>query len=281
MTTDPIARYVVGVDGSRPAAAALHWVLARFRSEPLPIVVVHVVDDDGAMGEEFHQEEARRGATLLADALAEIQAEQPGAVATSLQLQGMVAWELARHSLAGDLLVIGTHKTGYLHGRALGSRSVQIAAAAPCSVAVIPEVELRFRLGVVAGLDRAQTAPLVARMAGREAARRDQELTLIECVMPGAHSTGALDAGVAAARAECPAVPIRSRIVQRPAAEALLDVSRNSALLVLGPGSLDATRNPIGSVLHDVLMNTSAPVLIARPADSQELVGPITVRTHR
>ena len=48
-------------------------------------------------------------------------------------------------------MVVGTHKIGFLHGRVLGSRSVQITSTVPCSVAVIPEVDLRFRRGVVGG----------------------------------------------------------------------------------------------------------------------------------
>ena len=57
---------------------------------------------------------------------------------------------------------------------------------------------------------------------------------------------------------------MRTRVVARPAAEALLDAARNAALLVLGPGNPRDEARLTGRVLHDVLINVNAPVLIAR-----------------
>ena len=56
-------------------------------------------------------------------------------------------------------------------------------------------------------------------------------------------------------------------VAARPPAAALLDSARDKALLVLGPGSLEPVRSPIGSVVHDVLLNANAPVLISREAE--------------
>jgi nucleotide-binding universal stress UspA family protein len=68
-----------------------------------------------------------------------------------------------------------------------------------------------------------------------------------------------------AARERRPSLVIRTRQSTRGAAEALLDAARDKALLVLGPGSQDPDRSPIGSVLHSVLLNVNAPVIVARP----------------
>ncbi|MDP9026281.1 MAG: universal stress protein, partial [Actinomycetota bacterium] len=248
-------RYVVGFDGSGPSEAALAWTIQRAREEPAPIVLVHVAEgDDGSMGRDYENLTARRGAALLSQRIDKLRRAHPELTVEGLALEGSVAWELARAVEPVDLLVVGTHKTGFLHGRALGSRSVQIAAAASSSVAVIPEVDLRFRRGVVAGIDRSDTAAAIAWVAADEAARRSDELQLMEAVSntTPVQDRAPLAVALVAARHRHPALIIRSRTSTRPAAEALLDASRDKALLVLGPGSQDPRRSPIGSVLHDV-----------------------------
>ena len=261
-------RYVVGFDGSSPSEAALAWTIHRARQEPAPIVLVHVAEgDDGAMGGEYEDLAVRRGAAMLSKRIDRLRRSNPELTVEGLAVEGSVAWELGRAVEPADLLVVGTHKTGFLHGRVLGSRSVQIAAAAPSSVAVIPEVDLRFRRGVVAGIDRAETADAIARLAADEAASRSDELSLMEAVSTTAppQDRTPLAVAIVAARERHPSLVVRSRTSTRPAAEALLDASRDKALLVLGPGSLDPRRSPIGSVLHDVLLNLNAPVIVARP----------------
>lgn len=271
-------RYVIGIDGSRPAAAALRWAIARARRDPAPIVLVHVEEDGGATE---HGDEPRPGADLVASALATVLEELPDVPVSVALLTGRTAGAFARFVGADDLLVIGTGKTGFLHGRVLGSRSIQIALSAACSVAVIPDVDLRFRRGVVAGVERRETAGIVGRAAAREASARGEELLLIQAVdrraldSLGPQRAGhAVAAAVTAARAECPDLVLRTRLSSRTPAEALLDTSRDKALLVLGPGS-NHPDSPIGTVLHEVLLNVNAPVLVARPVESRELVGPV------
>ena len=262
------SRYVVAVDGSRPAAAAVRWAAERARSDGAALVLVHV--NDHPAGDDAEQADAR----LLSELLHRLSAAEPALSISTRALSGSVPRALASFVDADDTLVIGTGKTGFLHGRVLGSRSVQIAAATPCSVAVIPDLDLRFRRGVVAGVDRHSTAGAIARAAGSEASRRGEELLLVQAEQAiGGKPTSAhrsdLAIGEAAARAReaYPALVIRSRVAGRPAAEALLDSARDKALLVLGPGSLDPARSPVGSVLHDVLLNANSPVLISRGVD--------------
>lgn len=262
-------RYLVGFDGSSPSQSALAWTIRRAHRLPRPIVLVHVAEgDDGAMGGEFENQSIREGAALLSGRVAELRHSEPQLQVDGMALVGNVTWELARVVSPDDLLVVGTHKTGFLHGRVLGSRSVQIAAAAGCSVAVIPEVDLRFRSGVVAGIDRVSSAGAIAEFAADEAAARSEELSLVEAAPSGSTVTDSepLSAATHAARLRHPELVIRSRMSARGPAEALLDAARDKALLVLGPGSGLPERSPIGSVMHDVLLNVNAPVLVARPS---------------
>ncbi|MFC5502124.1 universal stress protein [Lysinimonas soli] len=268
-------RYIIGFDGSSPSEAALAWVIRRVRHEPGPIVLVHVAEgDSGAMGRAFEDADMREGAALLSRRIDALRHSDPDLDVEGLALEGSVPWELARTVAPHDLLVVGTHKTGFLHGRVLGSRSVQIAAVARCNVAVVPETDLRFRSGVVAGIDRAETADAVARTAAAEAAARGDELTLVQAVPAGApvQDRAPLAVAMVAARDAQPGLVIRSRISTRPPAEALLDSARDKALLVLGPGSNKPERSPIGSVLHDVLLNVNAPVVVARASADVNVV---------
>ena len=256
-------RYVVGIDGSSPSEAALSWAVRRAERLGRPLVLAHV--DESPNAEDLDRGEGR---DLLRECVARMRDEHPAVDVTPALAHGSAVWELARLTRQDDVLVIGTHKTGYLNGRVLGSRSVQIAMATDCTVAVIPDVDLRFRRGVVVGIDRPETAMALGRIAAREAEELADDLLLVHCTTETAGSFAGFDlpisVAVEAAKVGSPGLRTRSRVSERPAAGTLLDAARGKALLVLGPGSLDPSRSPLGSVMHDVLLNANAPVLIAR-----------------
>ena len=256
-------RCVVGFDGSDPSRAALRWALTR----NLPLVLAHVIDPEiGMIGADYLAEERRRGVALVAATLAEVQRDGEARQIDSTVLEGPVAWALADYCRPGDLLVVGTHKTGFLHGRVLGSRSVEIALLARTDVAVIPNTDLRFRVGVVAGVDRDADLTAVVESAAREADRRHEELLLIHSSERTGHRNGQilLADALAIARDIAPDVVVRSRLSNRAPAELLLDAGRERAALVVGTGGRDRTRSPIGSVLHDILLNITAPTRVSR-----------------
>ncbi len=261
-------RYIVGIDGSRPSEAALAWAIREAGRADAELILAHVDETEaGLMGHDFADASRRDGAVLVAETADRVTREHPGLRVGTRLLEGSTSWALAHAAEGDDLIVVGTHKTGFLHGRVLGSRSVQIAVLAACSVAVVPDVDLRFRTGVVAGIDRVDTAAEVARAAAVQALARGCELLLLTASTPPVLRSAAdetLAAALTAARVAAPRLTIRTRSTHRPAAEALLDASRDKALLVLGPGSQDPLRSPVGSVLHDVLLNLNAPVVVAQ-----------------
>ncbi len=240
------ARYIVAVTDTPAAEAARRWAETHAEVDGTPVVTVHV-DRDRDPNPPVPAPMPRDGRVLLHGAI-------PAALA------GFVHDE--------DVLVIGTDKTGFVHTRVFGSRGLQIVAATPSSVAVIPTVDLRFRSGGVAGIDRPRTAALIARTAAAEAAARSETLQLIHSTFAGIipaeidANESVLDSAADAARHSWPELAVRTRTTPRPPAEALLDASRTAALLVLGPGKGD--REVFGTVLHDVLTNINCPVLIVR-----------------
>jgi nucleotide-binding universal stress UspA family protein len=276
-------RYFIGVDGSGPSRAALRWGLHRAAEDGSPVVLVHVVDDEwGLVGHDYAEDAERQADALLAEEAANAGALAAGVEIRTRVLHGSPWWELAGLPDAEDLLIIGTHKTGFLRGRVLGSRSVQVASAARSSVAIVPDAVIEARRGVVVGVDRFDgSIPAVARGA-REALRLGQELLLVHAppTPPRAQGAAELPASTeaaqqvlvnaaAAATAAAPGVTVHRRLVRRAPAEALLDTSYDAALLVLGVSHpRQGAQSLIGSVTHDVLMNINVPVLIARGGGS-------------
>lgn len=252
-------RYVVAVKGDDLTdAAARAWAVDHASASGAALVSVHVA---GAAADPVPPPSARDRPTAA-----------PGGLIT---LDGPVPKALAGFVDRDDMLVLGTDKTGFLRSRALGVRGVQIASTVRCGVAVIPVADLRFRSGVVAGVDRVETAALVACAAGSEAAARQQPLQIVHSSFADGPSaaprtasavlgSAVLERARSAVSRRWPDLVVRTRTTTRPPAEALLDASRNATLLVLGPGAspVDA---PFASVIHDVLLNINAPVLVARP----------------
>ena len=56
------------------------------------------------------------------------------------------------------MIAVGTHKTGFIHGKVFGSRSLQLAAAAHSPVAIVPQTSRRDGQGIVVGIDESERA---------------------------------------------------------------------------------------------------------------------------
>lgn len=262
---------LIGVDDSGPSRAALVWALKRAREEHTDVTLVHVVDDEwGQAGSDVAVMETDAGARTLSEAARFAHDLTPATRVTERLLHGSPAWMLAELAEPDDLIVVGTHKTGYLHGRVLGSRSIVVASVAPCAVAVVPDTPVSGRRGVVVGIGPGQSWHAAVVAGAREAAALRQELNLIHA-LPGHTDEGAVEGRATLAAASslavstAPDIEVRSRLSRRQPVEALLDASRSASLLVVGASRRSAERAGfVGSVTHDVLLNINAPVLVAR-----------------
>ncbi|HEY5223506.1 MAG TPA: universal stress protein [Microbacteriaceae bacterium] len=103
----------------------------------------------------------------------------PGIVVHTRLLHGSLMRELAATSQSADLVVVGTHETGFVNGKVFGSRSLVLAATARAPVAIIPQTSPRDGRGVVVGVDDSAASRVAIRFAAREAERAQESLTLL------------------------------------------------------------------------------------------------------
>jgi nucleotide-binding universal stress UspA family protein len=256
-----VNRIVVGVDGSPPSLGAVTWAAQRAEQAHLPLEFVNVLDDEwGSVGVEYAQAAEQRAARLLADTADSNPV--PAGVSTRL-IHGSAVTELAGVAGEQDLLVVGSHKTGYLRGRAFGSLSVRLAPLVAGSLVVIPDIPfVSGRRGVILGVGPT-TSSAAVRIAAEEAQREGQPLILIAAATSEQRSKAAdaLDRVVGQARTVADDLIIERRIADRGIADALVSASRRAAMLVLG--ALRPASGRGGSTVHDVLMNPLSAVWIA------------------
>jgi len=250
-------RIVVGIDGSGPSSAALTWAIARASATDLPLHLVHVVEPGADETAASH---------LLETTVAAAGARMPRLTVTHQLLRGPAARGLAEAATPHDLLVLGTHKTGYLSGRVLGTRGLVVASAAACSVVIVPDATPASRRGILVGVGAHDPSHTAALAGAREAARLHEDLTLIRATDGDPVDGRALLADAAAAVVPlADGLEVRSRLSRRRPAEALLDASRSASLLVIGaPSDETAATRHLGSVSYEVLLNINTAVMIAR-----------------
>jgi nucleotide-binding universal stress UspA family protein len=239
---------LIGVDASTPSRSALLWSVDRAARTHSSLELLHVVEGDELAS-------ARTaGADLLRAELACARARAANLTITTNLVDGPAEAALVRRSHGHDLLVVGTHKTGFIYGRTFGSRFLGLAWRASCDVAFVPDQGGIARRVVVAAAESSPAGEAVIQFAAREAEATGNELILV---------AGNRDDAAAAAqlvRATHPDLQFRTRSTGLPLAEALIDSSARAALLVIGqPAAAGAS-----AVNHDVLVNMGCPVLVVR-----------------
>ena len=272
-------RIVVAVKGDGPSCAALNWAAERADRGQGQLVLVNVVDDTPAdAASDLETRAARRALEALDDERERIRRQFPHLTVTTSLAHGSVLHALRLLSEDCDLLVIGTHKHGMFSGALLGSLSIRIAAAAVCSVAVIPEL-VPAATSVVVGVDDTPESQIAADFAAREASAMGDDLImvcagyvanplltdLVPPVLPGRERAQILARISERVLQLIPTLSVRTRVMDGPAQRALLDVARTARLLVVGHRRQSKLSQLFeGSVSWDVLLGMSTPVVVAR-----------------
>ena len=249
-------RTIVGIDGSGPSLAALRWALEHRLRSPAPLVLENVTTGGDHTGNVALQH---------AVDLVEV-AQQSAHVRIA---EGDPTRTLVADAASGDLLVVGTHKTGYLRGRVTGTKGVLIAALARCTTVVVPEDTLEHRHGVVVGVSAHPECHAAIIRGAAEAQRRGDELYLVHAAADtqgdSAEGRALLSAAADLAALTAPNLAIRRRLSHRRTPDALLDASRSASLLVIGAARTDHEQPGVpGDVMHEVLLNLMSPVMVAR-----------------
>jgi nucleotide-binding universal stress UspA family protein len=260
---------VVGINGSHPAQAALQWAARRAEHSGMRLVLVHVVADEHP---DVAREEVSR--TLLSSAREAAALIAPHAEIDIVVTAGDAVWALSNAHAHASAIVVGSHKTGFLHGSSFGSGSVQLAAASSAPVVVVPAVPDSTRRGVVVGIDDSPDGLAALAFAVRLADDVGEELTIVRVVPPArgphrpsadrAHSEATAALGAARLRANQlrPDLVVRSRVLHGATAQALLRASSRASLLVVGRSRATTGAGAVGRVTHDLLLNLAVPTAV-------------------
>lgn len=270
----------VGVDGSAPSRAAIKWGVARAVATAASVELIFVIGQDLSPAGSRDEEEVLRDSNRILAAEAEYARTLAPTVDVTVSLrQGNAMRELITASRKMAMVVVGTHKTGFIRGRVFGSRSIVLAAGARTPVAVIPETAGRKRHGIIVGMDESPAGRAAIRFGAAEAVRTGDSLRLVSAwKLPDsshdeahrenderqdARIRSVLETEVAQLRNEFPSLEVHSRVIRLPAAEALVDASSSASLVVLGnSGPVSDGQGLLGSVAHDVLVNLAGPTII-------------------
>lgn len=282
----------VGVDGTESSRVALRWSARRAAQTGAELSVLHVVDDTWAAIGVRMADEVRADAQELVEHEASYAGTLvPGIHLHTRVLHGDVMTVLAQTSHDLDLIVVGTHKTGFVSGQVFGSRSLVLAGTAHAPVAIIPQTSRREGRGIVVWVDGSAVGRQAVRFAAEEARRGGDSLTLL-CTFTvptypgetddvrartrrriGERSVAIMSEAAAWATSVAPAVELRRRMIERPAAEALVAASSSASLVVVGNSGGDEGGMMVDSVTHDVLINLAAPTIVVREDDRRRRSG--------
>ena len=269
----------VGVDGSAPSRVAIKWSVTRATDTSADIHLIFVIGHDlGSIGSRSSDEVLRDSARILENEARYARNLAPSVTVTTSIMHGNAMRELATASRKTTMVVVGTHKTGFIRGRVFGSRSIVLAAGARTPVAVIPETSGRKRSGIIVGMDDSPAGRAAIRFGAHEALRTGELLRLVSAwrlpdptdelhretdELREAEVRAMLELESERVREEFPTVEVHSRIIRLPAAEALVDASASATLVVLGnSGPISDGQGLLGSVAHDVLVNLAGPTVI-------------------
>ncbi|MFB6931797.1 universal stress protein [Streptomyces chartreusis] len=265
---------VVGVDGSLNAVRALDWASDEAARRGAALRVVHAVPD---------RDEAE---PVLASAAARVRERHPDLSVEVKGMEGGTVRALLRESEGSELTVVGTRGLGGVAALLAGSVSLRLAAHVHGPLLVVRgDHACDGERTVLLGLEDDSDADAASYAFG-EAERRGARLrvvhsahrhmtpelpSLIPGTSPGrrrrAQNDLAEDAvprfDLASLRDEHPEVGVETHTVRRGAARALLDDTRESAVVVIGAHRRTSRLGPqLGPVAHTLLRGSHCPVVL-------------------
>lgn len=284
---------VIALDGSLHSAATLDWGMHEAELRDAPVVLAHV-DDARVHAPTWDRRQWAPpphvdAATYLEATREREAARRPGLELRTATVLPPVAEALVDAGRDAQLLVVGGGRDGAPHARGLAPVPARVAAAARCPVAVVlPSAPVCPTSPVVAGVDGTAADEPLVELAAAEAAARGAELVLVHAAPPRAAGGARAGGGVllltrrqrvgastarlvAEQRRRRPGLPVTAELPEADPAAALVERSRQAALVVVGSRGLGRFGAAVlGSVAAEVLRRSATTVLVvhrpSRPA---------------
>ncbi|MGY2002690.1 universal stress protein [Blastococcus sp. SYSU DS1024] len=295
--TGPVpTRWVVGVDGSPGARAALVWALgaaARAGAE-LELVSTFWADFswmdpllvDTRRLDEIAEDTRARVHGFLTEVRADpAVAAVPGAAEVGVEVvaaAGAPAERLVARAADAQRLVVGSRGRGGVRSTLLGSVALHCVAHAPCPVVVVHPGAVQHPPRVVVGIDDSAMSRAALESAAEEARRTGAQLEIIAVYQPEAYWSEVQAMAlppIAEAREQVrrraeeviaevlgAGTPTRLRVEDGAPADVLIRVADGAALLVVGSHSRSRIAGTLlGSVALHCVVHAPCPVMIVHP----------------
>ena len=279
---------VVGIStGGQANRTAVQWAAERASALGGRLRLVHVVDEAiPSMDDAALMLAVQTAARALLDEAADVAASVDANLHVLTELeQGSPVEVFDRVSRGVMLLVVGSDWHGGKRASRRGVHSLRIAAGSHAPVAVIPDIDVSARRGVVVGVDGSEASDAALAFAADEATRLDEPLIAVHAwdiaMMVGGDygygvpmvatddlqqaAAGVLDEALASLVATRPSLEVRRVVVAGDPVIALADAADEASLLVVGSHGRGAlARFLLGSVSHGVLAHLEAPTVVVR-----------------
>lgn len=271
----------VGVDGSPDAERALRWAVSwaertggsirAVMAWDYPALAVMPPPLGMPIPPEEHMVDATRSA--LAKSVQPIRSTS-GVEITEVVRRGPAAQALLDEAENASLLVVGTRGRGRLAAVLLGSVSRKVAAAAPCPVAVIPDVDgLTLDHPVVVGVDGSAGSLAALRWAGEAIDGPIEALHIFEYPFGPEYAVDGfewddpqelgeklLERSVEEALGDRPGVT-RSAVKGEPR-QVLIEAGQRASMIVVGARGLTGLAGVLGSITTAVASAAPVPVVV-------------------
>jgi nucleotide-binding universal stress UspA family protein len=284
-------RVVVGVDGSPNSAAAARWAanVAERLNAPLHIAsavqepTFYIAESAMVIPAEVWEEQRHTADKLVADLSTAVQEAHPSLSVTTGVDTTSAAVMLVEHSRTARVVVVGNSGTGLLVSTLLGSTAKRTVDKADCPVVVWRAGDAAVDAPIVVGVDGSATSAAAVEYAFELAAGLGLPLIAVHTwnafslgggvALPGLvdlttlenEESALLSESLAGWSQKYPEVAVEHVLRQGSAAHLLVDLSRQSQLVVVGSrGRGSAAQALLGSTSSNLAHHAHCPVMICR-----------------